>query len=144
LIQWDTETRVLLALYKLDSGDALFSTVKEIAKAAKLGTTTVREHLQRLHYTRRLLEFTQGRGAFGQPSTSWRLNQEGYERAAQLKQLKPNQRLVFTTLRKFGQPARYPTIGKKAGLNMNGVSQTLGALVERGLIRHEGDGRYVA
>jgi DNA-binding MarR family transcriptional regulator len=136
VIDFDTQSRVLLALYRLDKKDPLFSTVKEIAAEAKLSTSAVREHLQRLHYAKRQVEFSDnGR------RTSWRLNDEGALKADRLRRLKANQRLVYVALTKLGS-ARYPTIGKKTGLHNNGVSQTLGALQGMRLIDRSASGLY--
>lgn len=129
LDQLDTETRVLLALDLLDRGDPLPSTTREVTEACGLAESITRTYLHRLRAVAGLVESSPGRGR-----ASWRLNQKGSSRANQLRLLKPRQRLIFATLRRIGE-GHYKHIAKASGLSPNGVSQSLPAMQDRGLVK---------
>lgn len=137
MVEFDTRTRVLLAIHKLDPKSEDWQQVKEIAAVAGLSKSSVQQHLSGLLYLNRMVEFSSGpRG-----STTWRLNAAGGRRANQLRLLKPNQRLIYVHLVKVGISG-YAAIKKKTGLSGNGLTLSLAAMCERGVIDTNGHGQW--
>jgi predicted ArsR family transcriptional regulator len=127
LDQLDTETRVLLALDKLCRQTPLPETVRAVASESGISQSTTRVYLHGLR-SRGLVD--------GEVARTWqfRPTAAGARRANGLRLLKPRQRLIFQTLRKLGEGHMH-AIAKAAGISANGVSQSLPAMADRGVIK---------
>jgi len=135
LDQLDTETRVLLALDLLDRGDPLHSTTREVTEACGLSRSTTLIYLMGLR-SRGFVVGDRGK------RWSFRCTEKGTRRAKGIRSLKPRQRLIFATFRRVGE-GHYKSIAEAAGLDANGVSQSLGSLQDRELITPAyNSGRY--
>lgn len=134
----DSETKIMFAMYKI--GQA--AKASEIAEKCELAVPTVRQQLAKMYRGAGGHKITYLTGSNGK---RWALRPAIQTKMNQIAQLRPHQLDIYNALRaKRHHRALFKDIARELGLSTNGVSQSLGAMSTRNLVRHIGAGWYEA
>lgn len=134
----DSETKIMFAMHKIGRE----AKAAEIAEKCELAVPTVRHQLSKMYTGSGGHKVTYSTGSNGK---RWVLRPKIDEKMNQIRQLKPRQLEIYNAIRaKRRHRANMHDIARELGLSVNGVSQSLGAMMDRDLVRPVGGYWYEA